>query len=455
MSDHWENLFNGRLSRRQLMKLGLSAAAIAGIEAACGTPASTSPSGTGALNPIDNLVVQVWPYDLDTTTKALQIYKQQYGKNAQVVTVPGDYYATTATRLAAGNPPMDTFEQDAGFLAQYTKNKWVVDLEGLPGIEQLKGEMLDSVRKSVTGPDGKVYALPNYVNVIVMFYNETILSQHGMQPATDWDQLFDQCVTLKKAGVPSPFIPIWATEFDLTRVNFVNECISRGMTSQFDSNLNPLWDTNPVANDVLVFWRRLQDADLVTPDALTIDHVGSRAVMAAGKGAYLPGNLLQLKGFNDPLKSTIAGHAHLTMMPGKAHASLTFTAVQYQTTRSDRLRAWPLTSFVDGYDKNGKFTGPIQIYAIGGGELLGYKSAISDPTITAAWSSFATQADFAVMKQQSANAYAEGDVLNQTWYSQYNDYTAKQLSRYLARQVDAATVLKDTADYARKLKAKG
>ncbi len=470
--DQLQRLLDHSLSRRDALKAS-ALAGFAGFLAACtgsssspsaatsapeatasGAPAvSPSASAAGGLQPMDGLVFQPFASDLDVSKKALDIYKQQYGVSVEAITIPTDYYATTATRLASGNPPMDSFFQDAGFLAQYVENKWVVDLEGLPGMDEMKGDMLPSALKAVTGADGKIYALPMRINIITMMYNKEILDGNGMKPAADWDELYQQAVDLKKAGVESPIIPVWTTKFALTKHIFVMESISRGMTVQFDDQLNPLWDTDPVAKEVLDFWRRIQDANLVPPDALTVDHHGASAIMQAGKGAYFAFNSYEQKILNTPGNSAIAGKAHTALMPGKQHATSTFSGYTYQTTRNPRDKAWPLTSFAGGRDKNGAYTGPIQITGIGVGQLTGYKTANDDPSIAKAWSDWASPDDLKVLSDQAANAYAEGDVITQTWYSDYNDYMASQLSRYLAREIDADTCLKDTADHVRKLKA--
>jgi len=383
----------------------------------------------------------------------LKIYKEQYGVSASAVTVPSDYYSVTETRFLAGKPPFDVLDFDPGFMGKFVKNKWIVDLEGLPGVDKLKQDMYPGAL-SACSLNGKLYALPLYTNVNAMFYNEDILSKQGLKPAQDWDELYEQAVHMKQNGVPSPVIPTWTTKFNLTRQSFVNDCVSRGMNSQFDSSLNPLWDKDPIALDVVNYWKKLLDAHLVPPDALTIDHHQSSSVMQAGRGAYFWFASYEIQNLNKVGTSAAAGKIRAMLMPGKTHGAITGTSPVFMSTRNNREGVWPLMNFLSGLDKDGKYTGPIQREAIGEALLLGYKPTANDPEIAKAWSAFTTSADLEVFAKQLQLAAGDGDVLNETWYSDYADSMTKTLSKFLAGQISGSEALKTSADQTRQLKAK-
>ncbi len=439
------------LDRRRFLQLGgagLLATAVPGLLAACSGTGSKSSGGTSG----GALTAQVFATGLGPANKVLPTFRKQYGRNASAETIASDYYTVSETRLLGGKPPFDTFDFDPGFLQKFSDNNWIVPLDGLPHVDELTADMFPAALASLKNTAGKLMALPQYTNVVSMFYNEKILSENGLTPATDWDTLVEHGTILKKKGIPSPIVPVWTTKFNLTNAIFIAECISRGMDTQFDGSYDPQWDKNPVALDVLKFWRSLQDANLVPVDALTIDHHQSSSVMQAGRGAYFWFNSYEQLNLNKAGTSKVAGQIRVSLMPGTTHGSSTFTAPTFQSARHDPADAWPLTSFLSGKDKNGKYTGPIQRSAIASGTLLGYKSASSDPAIKAAWKAWCSEADLKVLSEQLSVAKGEGTVLNQKWYSTYNDYMTKTLSKYLAKQISAEKALTSSADYVRTLK---
>jgi len=442
----------GGLSRRSFLSNLARAGAVGGaglmapsLLAACG--------GRGGGSAGGDLTAQVFATGLDPTTKLLPAFTQQYGKAAKAITIPSDYYTVTEARFLGGTPPFDSLDFDPGYVTKFSQNGWITDLDGLPGVDKLKADMYPSTLEALTGPDGKLWGLPFYTNIKSLFANQEALAQNGMSVAKDWDELLDQGKSLKAAGVPTPVVPVWTTKFNLTKEQFVTECVSRDMQQQFDDNLDPLWDKDPVARQVLDFWRQLQDADLVPADALTIDHQQSTSVVQSGRGVYMWFNSYQLKKLNTPGQSVVAGKMRAALMPGQTQMCGVSTSMTFQTKRSNREEAWQLTSFLSGLDKDGRYTGPLQRSAIANGVLLGYKSANADPAVAQAWAQWANKDDLDVMSKQLELSVGEGTVQNQKWYPDYSDFMTKTLSQYLAKQISADDALGTTAEHVRTLKA--
>lgn len=453
--DHFDRLLEARMTRRKLLERFFAATAVgvglSAMEGFAGQTVSEAAPVSASMHPVDGLAVEVFPTSLKNTQDLLKTYQQQYGVSASVMTVPSDYYTVTETRFLSGKPPFDALDMDPGFMGKYWANKWVTDLEGLPGVDKLKKDMFPAARKACTAPNGKLAALPYYTNIVSLFYNQRILKKFNLKPATTWDEMVAQAKKMKKGGLASPIVPVWTTRFDLTSAMFIAECISRGMHSQFDKNLNPLWDKNKIALQVLNFWATIRDQKLVPVDALTIDHHQDSSIMQAGEGAYFWFNSYELANLNKVGTSKEAGNIRAALMPN-THYTSTFTAVTYQSKRHAREQAWPLTSFVSGYDKNGHLTGPIQRVGVGDGSLVGYKSALKSAAIKKAWSAWASKSDLSVFSKQLAHAVGEGAVLNTTWYSDYSDFMTKTLSRFLNGEISAQDALKTTADHARSIK---
>lgn len=457
MSEPDSNYIGGindlRVSRRSLLGNGaklLGAAAVVGglgeLLAACGGSSGTA-SGAAGGSSTKPLVAQVFPTDLSADNSLLATFKSEYGISASAITVPTDYFTVTETRFLGGTPPFDCLDFNPGYMKKFIDSGWIVPLDGLPGVEALKQDMYPAALKSLTGPDGKLYGLPYYTNVVTLFYNQNILSRYGMKPATSWDDLLSQAAKLKRQGVPAPIAPLWTTDFNIIQQNFVTECITRGMKSQFSPSLDPLWDKNPVAMDVLNFWTQLQSQQLIPSDATTINHHQDAALMEAGQTAYMWYNNYTLKEINSA-KANAAGQVRAAIMPGDG-TSFTFTAPTFQSKRSTVAEAWKLTRFQSGTDSAGKYTGPINRVAIPNGTIVGYRSLASDPTIAKAWSQWAASADLSVFNSQLGKSVGEGAVLNTSWYSQYVTIMVKGLSQFVGGQASAKQTLSSTASQVR------
>lgn len=446
-----------RVNRRRLLQAGFGVAA-AGLLAPWQRSAGAAllenaAKGPAFSKPPTGLVLQTFPTNLQSSQKIEQIYKKQFGVSANTITVPSDYYSTTETRFLGGKPPFDVLDFDPGFIAKFVQNKWIAPLDGLPGAAKMKKDMYPSALEACS-LNGKLYALPQYTNIYAMFYNQEVLSKNGLKPAQTWEEMLSQGQFLKSKGLDAPIVPVWTTKYDLTHATFVSDCISRGMTNQFNKSLDPLWDKNPIALQVLNYWKKLLDLKLVPPDALTIDHHQSSSVMQAGQSAYFWFNSYEIQNLNKKGASPAAGKIRAMLMPGKTHATSTFTSPTFQSHRHDPEQAWPLASFLSGLDKNGKYTGPILRIAVANASLLGYKSASRDPRIAKAWSAFTTKHDLAVFSEQLNKSYGEGPVLNEAWYSDYNDLMTKTLSTFLAGGISAHDALSQTAQQVRKMKKK-
>lgn len=447
----------GMLKRSAVYLAALSGAPF--LLAACGgassgaTSAAGSASGTTqAAGPV---TLQAFPTPASALRQVLPTYTKEYGYTAQVVTVSGNYYTATDTRLASGDPPFDVLQMDPGFTTEYVQKGWVQNIEGLPGLNTLMSDMTPSVLSQMKGPDGKMYTLPYYVGLSTMFYNSEILAKANLKPATDWNELLQQCQYLKSKGLADPpFVPIWTNNYNLVTGHFEVECLSRGMPGLFDKNLDPLWDKNPIGLDVLNFWGQLQKQGLVPPDAVTMDFLVAAKLMGAGRSAYFYFNSYELKTLNDPKQSAAAGNFRVSLMPGTTHLSENFASVYFLSKRNpNRDVPWTLMRFVGGTDKDGKFKGPNQI-SIDLGLFSGYKSNLTDPAVKAAWSKWANSDDLATFSAQLNKSVSIGPVQNAPWYSKYQQYVGTDLQKFLAGQMSASEALSDSANYVRGL-AKG
>ena len=171
-----DSAFSGSLSRRQLLALGGSAAAV-GALAACGgntgrdsgVATGSTTAGSGAK---PDLAQWYHQYGEVGTQKAVEGYAKAYPyANVKVTWKPGDYDQTMAASLLTESGP-DVFEFGNGPTIDMIKGKQVTDLTDLFG--DTKDDFNPSVLKRMTY-DGKIWAIPQVVDMQLLVYRKSLL----------------------------------------------------------------------------------------------------------------------------------------------------------------------------------------------------------------------------------------------------------------------------------------
>lgn len=166
------------ISRRTL----LAAGAGAGLLTACGSNTGRGDGGSGA-----GLSQWYHQYGEPGTQQAVQRYAAAYKKaHISVQWRPGNYDQQTAAALLTDSGP-DVFEVNGPTLDQIRGGQ-VVDLT----------ELLDGVRDdfnpAVLTPktyDGKIWAVPQVIDMQLLYYRKSLLEDAGVEPPTTLDALVD------------------------------------------------------------------------------------------------------------------------------------------------------------------------------------------------------------------------------------------------------------------------
>lgn len=194
------------LDRRQLL-LGLGGTAVASAAlAACGgntgrQSSSSSSSGGGGAKP----AIAQWyhQYGEAGTQQAVERYAAAYPDAKVTVTwKPGDYDQSTAASLLTDAGP-DVFEYGNGPTIDMIKGNQVVDMTDLFG--DSKGDFNDAVLKRVTY-DGKIWAIPQVIDMQLLVYRTSMLDKAGVQPPTTMDGLVSATKELTTSKVKGLFL---------------------------------------------------------------------------------------------------------------------------------------------------------------------------------------------------------------------------------------------------------
>jgi raffinose/stachyose/melibiose transport system substrate-binding protein len=122
--------------------------------------------------------------------------------------IDAQYFANDAYKekirsaVGSGNAPTLIYSWAGGTLADYVKNKNVVDITA--ATKNLTGRLIPSVAENGV-IDGKTYAVPNNsMQSVVLWYNKKLFEQEGVQPPRTWDDLMSLVHTFDSKGI-APF----------------------------------------------------------------------------------------------------------------------------------------------------------------------------------------------------------------------------------------------------------
>ncbi len=409
--EHFDDYRRGRISRRDFLKRAAAAGAATPLIVSYlnSTEASAAPATphfsltramaqTGKkLTPPDanvstsNAVIfRGWNYKPEVVQDNTKKFNDAYKENVDYQTITGDYIAIMENFHIA-NQPLDMAYANPATLARWQVPGWVIDYEQWWDVDDARGEMYDGVRNSLS-IGGKLYGLPYFVSIRgTLMANNAVLSKAGITPAKypkTWDELYDQCRQMKKAGVTSgpPLLPHWFAAGVWFGVSwgYLFECLNRGAVL-FDDNNQPVFDDKTLA--VLRNWKQLKDEGIIPDGVFTMGEQDYIDAFAKGEYAYSPQQVYDLKTFNDPSKSKVPGQVAAVPVNGQPWGLIDegIYVVTNRKQNEEKLRRdYRLAGFF-GYRDNTKNLFVAKRWAIESALNSGYKAILQDPEVIAAY----------------------------------------------------------------------
>lgn len=193
--------------KKRLFAFALLAVMLVGLMSGCGAQKDETPAeGTGVV------VIHYPTFQCGVNTAAPVVdqliteFNETYAGKYQIVKedVPGDanYVDKIKVQLGTGDLPPVIYGAGYNLLDLVLAKDLAVDLT--PYVEaDAEWKALYSDTSLITNSrDGKIYASSVEGSQIGYFYNKELFAQAGIQaPAATWDELFQQCETLKAAGI--------------------------------------------------------------------------------------------------------------------------------------------------------------------------------------------------------------------------------------------------------------
>ncbi|MEU7578876.1 sugar ABC transporter substrate-binding protein [Streptomyces sp. NPDC041068] len=183
------------ISRRTLLGTG----AALGLLTACGSNTGRDGGGSGEGPELAQWYHQ---YGEAGTEQAVKRYAAAYEKaDVSVQWRPGNYDEQTAAALLTDSGP-DVFEVNGPSLDQIRRGQ-VVDLTDLfDGVK-------DDFNPSALAPktyDGKIWAIPQVIDMHLLYYRKSLLADAGVEPPKSLDELVDAAKALTTKKVKGLFL---------------------------------------------------------------------------------------------------------------------------------------------------------------------------------------------------------------------------------------------------------
>ena len=182
------------LNRRTLLSLA-GAAVATGTLAACGSNnggldsgSSASPAGSASGSAATGAALTQWYHEYGEagTQEAVKKYAAAYDKaKVTVKWNPGDYAKLLSAALLTNDIP-DVFESEMGPSIDMIKAGQVADLTDVVGDAKIRfnTELINRMTY-----EGKLYAVPQVVDMHLLYYRKSLLEKAGVQPPKTFEEL--------------------------------------------------------------------------------------------------------------------------------------------------------------------------------------------------------------------------------------------------------------------------
>jgi raffinose/stachyose/melibiose transport system substrate-binding protein len=271
---------------RSLTRLGATGASLVMLLAACGGSAGQAANDHVlriAMGSPGEAQIRVWDgvkaeYEAAHPETKVEINYQQ-----------DDLYETIGLQnlLAGRNAPDLYFEWTGERLKQRQKDGYVADISSQFTTGPLAGIYDDATLKAYS-LDGKVVMVPYAADVTnVLWYNEALLADAGVQPPKTWDDLLAACTALQAKGV----IPITTGNKDLWPAgNWFGHLASRVVGDDvYAATLSGTGKfSTPEWEKAFGYIKQLADAKCVNDSANAIDDNAGAQLFFQGKAAMHP-----------------------------------------------------------------------------------------------------------------------------------------------------------------------
>lgn len=439
------------LTRRDVLKAGAAGIGLGALPARAAWSGSR-PSTTGKTTTVK---FQGWDYQPQLVQQNITHF-QQLNPNLKVdyTAVVSAQYINKMTAEFTGHTQPDACYVYDDSMAGWVDAGYLQPLDGMPGLSKAYS-MLYKENAAAMTYHGKRYGLPYYTDTSALVYNADILQKAGISaPPTTWDELTQQALKIKNAGLVEYPIGFTAQLQNTYWGWWWAMLFGAGVTKPFDKSYNPTFQNSSAMRDLLTWLQdAMNKAKILDPASLTLVSAAFGQAVQAGQYAFDIDSRYSMWTYNDPSRSPkIAGKMKIAMIPsltGKTKGT-NLTTRMYCLTTGTKVKqdAYKLIYYLGGLDKSGQpYTAEYWFKQEGLG--FAYKELASQASIKAGIAQYSQPV---AVYQELSEVAVPRSVVSQPWYAQWEADNQKTIQAVLTQSMTPSAAVSAMAADARKLK---
>lgn len=397
------------------------------------------------LAPVSNETVYFrgWAYKTDIVEENVKEYNDELNGNVDYATITGDYPSLMEMRLIAKDK-LDVLYANAAEACRYYAGGYLIPAEDLPNINEIKADLLESVRQKYTYK-GKLIGLPYYNSPYCVHVNLEKYYEAGFTEADypkNWDELYDMCYVLKEKGYETPFLPLWFTEWSGISWGFYGEVLSRGGKIADWESHEPLVTVDGPAGDTLRAWKKIWNDRIIPHELISTAEADYLEIWGSGRFVFGLREMYDLKRYNNPRYSKFAGKCSVIPQgDGYGWSLLTGAAYVMSSRPRSEDHTRDVMAFISWLGYKNQY-GKTRVYDKWIREsmfMAVYKSQLENPELKKLYvDSLAKPEDYEVCVEISENTRSPIGVDNVVWSSEFNAWVRELLQKFLVedRPVD-------------------
>jgi raffinose/stachyose/melibiose transport system substrate-binding protein len=245
----------------------------------------------------DSIELTVWDQFTDPTeSEAVDAIYAAFSEQNPNVTINREVYSTEQMRetvntaLASGTGPdiifYDAGPGYAGVLAEAGLLQPLEDYSAQYGwADRIPEQSLEA-----TTLGGQLYGLPLQVDLIGMYYNQTLMEQEGFTVPQSVDELITFCQDAREAGYDAPLAfannPGWQGFHQFSMV--VNNMLGPDAVDQLLRANEGSWDSPEVVDAMNTYFVEMRDAGCFSDDVNALTNDDANALFTSGQSLMYP-----------------------------------------------------------------------------------------------------------------------------------------------------------------------
>jgi multiple sugar transport system substrate-binding protein len=221
-----------------------------------------------------------------------------------------------AVNLEGGNAGLDVLMLDVIWVPEFAQAGWLLDLTPFVSRSELAPHFPAAVEPAIQ--HGRVWALPWFMNVGLLYYRKDLLAKYGLRPPETYAELVDQVGRIKSSerdALLDGFL--WqGKQYEGMVVNVLEGFWANGTQLLGDSGT--AFPQPDRAEEVLAFMRGLIESRVSPPWVTAADEELTRRAFQAGHAIFLRNWPYAMDLFEQP-GSPVRGKVGIASLPRHAH----------------------------------------------------------------------------------------------------------------------------------------